>query len=362
MNEAQTRVQAVLDDLVARDVETGLQVAAYHHGEPIVDAWSGLADRQTGRLVDGDIIFCVYSAGKGVTSTVVHLLAERGLIDYDDPVARYWPEFGANGKDHITIRQVMTHTAGVPRLPEGIGPGEIGEWEATCAAIAGLTPMWEPGSSAVYHAITFGHILGELVRRVDGRPIDQVLQEDICQPLGIESLYLHLPAEAEPRLARHEGGVDPSALPAGAPLRSMPDSLFPAEAANQAGLRRACIPALAWANARSLALFYAALIAGRILERTRLAEATSRQTGEPGLRAAGVPPMALGYMLAYPYSPRTVFGHMGYGGADGVADSEHGLAFALAKNRINAASLDDSASYLAFREILSAHPSAGPSS
>src|SRR5690242_13306618 len=122
MAEAQAAVQAVLDRLVAEDQERGLQVAAYLDGKLIVDAWAGIADPTTGQLVDGDTLFVVFSTTKGITATVIHLLAERGLLDYDRPVAHYWPEFAANGKGHITVRHALTHSAGIPQLPDGLQP------------------------------------------------------------------------------------------------------------------------------------------------------------------------------------------------------------------------------------------------
>src|SRR5579871_3955001 len=182
MSEIQARVQAALDDLVASGVEAGLQVAAYLGEELIVDAWAGVADSSTGRLVDGDTLFTVFSTTKGITATVIHLLADRQLLDYDQPVAAYWPEFAAHGKQRITLRHVLTHTAGVPHMPAGAGPAEICDWAWVCREIAALTPLWEPGTRAGYHALTYGWILGEVARRVDGRTIARIVQDEIAAP------------------------------------------------------------------------------------------------------------------------------------------------------------------------------------
>ena len=121
MADVNARVKAVMDDLIGRGIEQGLQVAAYLDGQLVVDAWAGVADATTGRPVDGDTLFPVHSTTKGITATVIHLLAERELLEYDAPVARYWPEFGVNGKQGITLRQVLTHSAGVPQVPDGFG-------------------------------------------------------------------------------------------------------------------------------------------------------------------------------------------------------------------------------------------------
>ena len=129
MANIQSRVQALLDRLVERDVERGLQVAAYFDGELVVDAWAGIADASTGRLVDGETLFTTWSAGKGVAATVMHLLADRDRLAYHAPIADYWPEFGAHGKQAITVAHALTHTSGIPQIPDGVGPAELLDWE-----------------------------------------------------------------------------------------------------------------------------------------------------------------------------------------------------------------------------------------
>ncbi|HVA88709.1 MAG TPA: serine hydrolase domain-containing protein, partial [Chloroflexota bacterium] len=115
MEELQGRVQALLEELVDSGAERGLQVAIYHGEQLVVDAWAGVADPATGRPVDGDTLFTVFSTTKGIVATLIHILVERGLLDYDAPIARYWPEFGAHGKEGITVRHALTHTAGIPQ-------------------------------------------------------------------------------------------------------------------------------------------------------------------------------------------------------------------------------------------------------
>src|SRR4051794_17441785 len=203
-SKAQAAVQAAIDRLVAEDQEQGLQVAAYLDGELIVDAWSGVADPATGRPVDGDTLFVVFSTTKGITATVIHLLAERGQLDYDRPVALYWPEFAANGKGGITVRHALTHSAGIPQMPDGMQPADMCDWDGICRSIAALTPIWEPGTRTGYHALTYGWILGEVARRVDGRPIARIVREDICAPLGIADLYFGILDDVVPRVAPME--------------------------------------------------------------------------------------------------------------------------------------------------------------
>ena len=200
-NNLNESVKGILDELVGSGHELGLQAAAYVDGELVVDAWSGTADQESGRLVDGETLFSSWSTTKGFTSTCLHILADRGLLDYPDTVATYWPEFSAAGKEAVTVHQVLTHSAGVPQVPEGVTPEMSIDWEVMTAAIADLEPVWLPGSKSGYHAHTFGWIVGEIVRRIDGRSIARFAQEELCQPLGIRDFYLGIPDDVEDRVA-----------------------------------------------------------------------------------------------------------------------------------------------------------------
>lgn len=357
MTDVQAQVQSCLDDLVGRGVERGLQVAAYLDGEQVVDAWAGVADPATGMPVDGETLFTVFSCTKGVTATVIHQLAERGVLDYDTVVAAYWPEFGAHGKERITVRHVLSHTAGVPQMPAGGQPTDMADWDGICRKIADLTPLWEPGTATGYHGLTYGFILGEVARRVDGRAIAQIVQEDICQPLGIASLFFGVPDAAESRVAPLENDRTIDDAPAPPPdsyfERAMPGLRFSNVSFNLPEIRRASIPAAGGImNARSLARHYAALVGDgvygvRLLTQDRVKIATTLQTDADDL-VLGMPGRkALGYTLGGPLSPFSVritaFGHSGYGGATGFADPEYRLAFALARNRLAFAAPDESA-------------------
>ena len=138
MSATQDRIQAFIDELVANGSEAGLQVAAWHRGELVVDAWSGLADVRTGRPVDGDTVFVTFSVSKGVTATIAHLLAERGQLDYDAPIADAWPEFAAHGKGVITARHALTHSAGLAHLPIDLQPRDLLDWDRMCAILGRL--------------------------------------------------------------------------------------------------------------------------------------------------------------------------------------------------------------------------------
>ena len=216
MNDLQQQVQRAIDELVESGAERGLQVAVYRHGEQVVDAVAGVADPETGRPVSLDTPFYAYSVGKGATSTVAHVLVERGFFGYDTPIVELWPEFGAHGKENATVRHALTHTVGVPGIPADTTPEDLCDWDKMCAAIADSEPWWEPGTKTAYHAYPFGYIVGEIVRRATGKPISQVLREEVAGPLGIaDELYFGVPESELGRLARLEddGGQRGNFLP-----------------------------------------------------------------------------------------------------------------------------------------------------
>ena len=366
MDEVQGRVQALIDDLVARDVERGLQVAAYYKGQLIVDAWAGVADPATGRVVDGDTLFTVWSAGKGIAATVLHQQVERGRLRYDTPVAEVWPEFATHGKAEITVAHVLTHTSGIPQIPDGVSPAELLDWDTMCRRVADLTPLWTPGTATGYHAMNYGWLVGEVVRRVDGRSFATIVREDICAPLGISSLFFGIPDAVEGRVATLEEPAvatpppppppDVLAVNVAPPWRA-PSSLW----ANGGAVRRAVLPSSgAIANARSLARHYAGLVGAgvdgvRLLSPERVAEAAALRVEGVDLIFGAPIVRALGYHLGQPYSPMSertdVFGHAGAGGNMGFADPRYDFAFALTKNRMLVVPPGEDAAYLVAREI-----------
>ena len=151
--------------------EIGLQVAAYVDGKLVIDAWAGKADAAARKPVDGDTLFMLSSTTKGVTSTCLHVCVEKHGIDYDMPIVKVWPEFGAHGKEDATLRHALTHQTGVPQTPVGYTPEWLPDWDRMCRGIADLTPMFPIGQRTAYHSLNFGYINGEILRRVDGRSI-----------------------------------------------------------------------------------------------------------------------------------------------------------------------------------------------
>ena len=336
---AQSAVQAVLDRAVAENRERGVQVAAYFKGELVADAWAGLADPATGRRVDGDTLFPVFSVTKGILTTAIHRLVERGAFEYDTRIADLWPAFGAAGKLTVTVRQALCHSAGIPHMPPDATRADLGDWDAMCAAVARLTPLWPPGTRACYHAVTFGWILGEVARRVTGKPVRQLLHAECGAPIGVKDLHCGLPPAAERRVAvLEEPDWKPLPPPADMPP-SVPDWMQPlAGWMNSGPARRACIPASnGCMSARALARHYAALLPGGVGGVELLPPARVRLATVPHF--LGEPPpvrVGLGYFLGGAGgafgSRLTTFGHGGYGGSNAFADPETGLAFAFTRN------------------------------
>ncbi|MSQ11280.1 MAG: class A beta-lactamase-related serine hydrolase [Dehalococcoidia bacterium] len=348
--KANDQVKALLDKMVKNKEEVGLQVAAYLDGELVVDCWAGLADSTTNRKVDGDTLFTVFSTTKGITATCIHMLADRGKLDYDAPIAKYWPEFAQKGKAKATVRHGLTHSVGLPLMPDGITTEKMCDWDWMCKTLAETKPMWEPGTKTGYHAYTYGWILGEVLRRVDGRTIGKFVQEEICKPLGMTDIYIGIPGSVEKRVARLENAP----VPPGAPVFPADSLIFKAippivgttgEVFNRPDVRRASIPGAGGImSARALARHYAALAGGGTLGKAKLMSskrvdiARTKQTEDTDF-VIGMPiTKAMGYFLggAGPMdagmgpSPK-VFGHAGAGGSNGFADPEHKFAFGFAK-------------------------------
>jgi len=349
VNDVQKQVQKAIDQLVESGAERGMQVAAYRNGEMVVDAVAGVADPATGRKVESGTPFYNFSICKAAASTVMHILAERGIFGYDTPLVEMWPEFGAHGKDNVTVRHVLSHTAGVPLIPLTTTMEDLCDWDKMCAAIAASELWWEPGTRIGYHAYTFGYLVGEIVRRSTGKRISQVLLEEVSGPLGVgKELYFGMPKTEQKRLAMLEDApANPAAMAAMATMpqdlpmfKAGPMSLMPtAGLGNRPDILAADIPAGGKTSARAIARMYAAMLGEvdgtRLISPERLREATTvamRGNDE----VFGMPTTwALGYAiggLGTSNDSESVFGVGGAGGSFACGDTSTGIAFAVTKN------------------------------
>jgi CubicO group peptidase (beta-lactamase class C family) len=346
--DLRARVQRTVDGLVGSGREVGVQVAAYLRGALIVSAVAGLADERTGRAVTPDTPFFSYSTGQGLTSTVVHVLAEQGKLDYDLRIADLWPEYARHGKSHTTLRHALTHSAGVPALPPYTTPEDFLDWDLMCRTIAGATPSWEPGTRHGFHQWTYGWLIGEIVRRAVHRPIAWVLEEDIARPLDANrELFFGVPPEQLNRLARLKDRNWTAALETLSQGVENFDKVGPpavrpdATLANRRDILRTDIPAVATVSARGIARMYAALMGEvdgvRLISPGRLEEITTVATHGPDWASGGDLPKTLGY-VAQPGGTR--IGWSGSGGSLAGFYPELGLSVAATKNYLGAGSTE----------------------
>jgi CubicO group peptidase (beta-lactamase class C family) len=187
-----------------RNFETGQEVGACLaltiDGETVVDIWAGHADPALTRPWDRDTIACTYSTTKGMVATCASRLIDQGLLEFDAPVAQYWPEFAQNGKESIPVRYLLSHQAGLPAIKDLLPAGALFDWEAVTDALARQEPWWEPGTKHGYHAMTYGFLVGEVIRRVSGKSVGAYFQDEVATPLGID-YYIGTPGELDGRIA-----------------------------------------------------------------------------------------------------------------------------------------------------------------
>ena len=193
-------VRAAFADNLASGVDLGAALCVTVEGETVVDLWGGFADAAGAHPWRRDTIVNVYSTTKTVTALTALLLADRGDLDLDAPVARYWPEFAANGKQHVKVSHVMSHSAGLPGWQQPMRTEDLYDWEKATTLLAAQAPDWEPGTACGYHALTQGYLVGEVVRRTTGRSLGTVLRDEIAEPLQAD-FHIGLPASEDTRVA-----------------------------------------------------------------------------------------------------------------------------------------------------------------
>jgi CubicO group peptidase (beta-lactamase class C family) len=340
--------------------EVGAGFSLHVEGRKVVDIWGGVADEATARPYDEDTLQLVFSSTKGATASCINLLVQRGLIDLDVPVATYWPEFAQSGKESIPVRWLTCHKAGVPIVDKHLALEEVLAWDPIVEALEVQEPIWEPGSAHGYHAVTFGWLLGELIRRVDGRGLGQFFAEEIAGPLGLQ-FWIGLPESEEHRVAPVIGSLVPDGSDVAPELRELleqfigPDSLlrraltltdtFDVPDWNARAVHAAEIGAAnGITNARSLSRMYAGLTgqlpdapAAPLLTSDQIDRARERQTTGNDRVLFLETAFGLGYMLSSMFSPfggGGSFGHPGAGGSVGFADPDNHLAVGYVMNRM----------------------------
>jgi len=332
----------------------GAAVAVYHEGKLVVDAWTGARDA-LGSPWQSDTMAMSFSTTKGVVATVVHRLVDRGLIDYDEPVATYWPEFAASGKSRVTVRHLLTHSAGLHQLRDVITDAyEMLDWDLVCTRLAAEAPRYEPGTRHGYHGITYGFLVGEVIQRVTGTTIDEAVNTEIVEPLSLDGMSIGAPPDQRHRVAElivRFGDTERFERYAlhglrYARLRPAIDAFLVPKADQlfvSTEILDAAIPAVNGCfTARSLARMYAALAGGGVLDGMRflspetLRRATEIHTTERDIVVGFPMRWRLGYHLAA--TTRGIipngYGHFGFGGSGAWADPDNNLAVALVCNRV----------------------------
>lgn len=361
-------LQAFEENFTARG-EVGASVCLTLEGRTVVDLWGGLADPASGREWDRDTVSIVFSCTKGATAICAHVLKSRGMLDYDAPVAQYWPEFARHGKDATTVRMFLDHSAGVPALRAPVKRDGTYDWTYMVERLQEEAPFWEPGTRNGYHGLTFGWTVGEVVRRVSGKSLGAFFREAVAGPLELD-FWIGLPEAEEARVApmlRHVWPADvplPPFLQAVVNDKSSAAHLFlmntggfmPNGANTRAGHAAEIGGANGVSNGRGLAGMYAPLAngGGPLVDSETLAE-MGRVSMATHFDATLCMPtrFALGFMKSMDNRKRSpgatlmpgtdsaifgepAFGHVGAGGSFGFADPECGLSFGYSMNQMGA--------------------------
>ncbi|MFF0013848.1 serine hydrolase domain-containing protein [Streptomyces sp. NPDC005374] len=349
-------VRSVFEENFRDRGELGAAVSVTVDGETVVDLWGGWADAARTRPWERDTLVNVWSTTKGPTALCAHILADRGLLDFDAPVAFYWPEFAAAGKEKVLVRHLLSHRAGLAGLREPHSLAELYDWELTTRRLAATEPWWEPGTQSGYHALTYGFLVGEVVRRVSGLLPGAFLEREVTGPLGIDftiglpekeavraAELVHPPAASASEQAAIFAQLTPAAIAA------LANPVAGAAEANTPGWRAAEIPAAnGHGTARAVAALYG-VFAGRgsyggrrvlspeSAERVREGQGSGRDL-VLGVGLGDDTELGLGLWLSGPngsYGPNPrAFGHDGFGGSCGLADPEAGVSLGYVMNRM----------------------------
>lgn len=346
-------MKAAFADNFARGEELGARFSLVRKGELLVDLWAGHADRARSQPFDERTLTPIFSTTKAVAALLIARLVDQGRLDYAQPVAEVWPEFGQAGKAAITVEQALSHQAGLSGFPDETDPAIWFDWNATCEKLAAMAPMWPPGTASGYHPVAYGYLAGEIFRRVDGRTMGTALREDLAGPFDLD-LWIGLPDAEHARCADLQR---PPAFPDFGDINEPTKAAFlqpwssPA-GRGQAEWRRVEIPsANGHATAPALARLMGALSNGgwldgeMILTPALIAEMSRERIAGQDLVLPFVMRWGAGVMrneALHPWGPGdATFGHSGWGGSCAFADPETGLAGAYVMNKQSAHLLGD---------------------
>jgi CubicO group peptidase (beta-lactamase class C family) len=351
--------------------ETGSAFCLHVGGRKVVDIFGGYFDRAESRPYDQDTLQLVFSSTKGATAVCANLLQQRGQLDVHAPVTTYWPEFGQAGKEDLPVLYLLSHQAGLPAIDANLTPAEVQAWDPVCAALAEQTPFWEPGTAHGYHALTYGWLVGEVVRRITGRSLGTYFAEEVVGPLGLE-FWIGLPEHYEQRVSPIGGagavipeaeGVDPGEF--GKTLLARALNVGRAFGArgwmNERAWHAAEVPAAnGITNATSLSRMYAGLIStveggppAPLFSAEQIEAARTVRTSGPDqvFLTLGFPMeqhIGQGFWRANPYATfggEGAFGHAGAGVFYGLADPENQVAVGYVMNKMGGAAVGDPRSH-----------------
>ena len=359
VDSAFAAVRDAFEENFAHRGELGAAVAVIAGGRTVVDLWGGIADRASGKPWREDTLAFLFSATKGATAMCAHLLAARGMLDLDAPVARYWPEFAAAGKENVRVRMLLDHRAGLAAIEKRLPREALFQPQLLAGALEEQRPLWPPGTAHGYHALTFGWLVGEVVRRVSGRSLGRFFRDEIAEPLGLD-FWIGLPEEHEPRVAALR--MPPPAAGASEAQRAMripatltakaftnPPGLLRASELNSRAVHAAEIPAAnGIATARALAGMYAALAdRGELFDRDQVRAMSAVESEGDDLVLLILTRFSAGFMKSVDnraagarrdsvrMGPNdAAFGHVGAGGSIGFVDPDAGIAFAYVMNQL----------------------------
>ena len=359
-----SRVKDAFAENFEKRGEVGAAAAVTLDGKSVVDIWAGHADKAGTRPWTRDTLVNVYSTTKGVTAICAHRLADKGMLDIDAPVAKYWPEFAQAGKDKIPVRFLLSHRAGLPAVRKILDDDALFDWNKMTSALAEQEPWWEPGTRHGYHALTFGWLVGEVIRRISGKTPGVYLRDEIAGPLGADfhigldakhdarsadMIAAPLPGPGEPNLFA-DIMKDPESMAAKAFMN--PPGSMRAGVVNTRAWRGAEIPAAnGHGTAGSLARLYGALARGgeldgvRVMSKEQIAQCSIEQSNGPDALLILNTRFSLGFMMSQPGAslgpnPKS-FGHPGAGGSLGYADPEAKIGFGYTMNKMQNSLLID---------------------